>query len=265
MTTATGIRRRLYRQLEPAAWPKRGLAPLNRVVVALIVLSAVVAVVETDPLVLDGNERLFRGLEWFFGSVFALEYAVRVWISGEDPRYCGGVAGRLRYMRSPAAVLDLIAVVAVLLPISGHQPLLLRLVRVLRIVRVARLGRFSQAMRRVAGALALRWHELMISVMIAFLLILVAATLLYVVEGDVQPDAFGSIPRAMWWAAVTLTTVGYGDVAPITPLGRLLAGLTCLAGIGLIAMPAGILAAAFSDAMRRPDAAGEAESDRDQP
>jgi voltage-gated potassium channel len=93
--------------------------------------------------------------------------------------------------------------------------------------------------------------------MIAGMLILTAATLLYFVEGGVQPQAFGSIPRAMWWSVVTLTTVGYGDTAPITPVGRVLAALTCVGGIGLIAMPTGILAAAFSDAMRR-KAEGEA-------
>jgi voltage-gated potassium channel len=89
------------------------------------------------------------------------------------------------------------------------------------------------------------------SVMIAGVLLLVSSTLLYIVEGDGQPEAFGSIPRAMWWSIATLTTVGYGDVIPVTAIGRLLSGLTALLGIGLIAMPTGILASAFSDALQR--------------
>ena len=204
-----------------------------------------------------GNETLFQRLEWIFGAAFLIEYAARLWACGEDPRYGSSLSGRLRYMRSPAALVDLVALSASLLPFTGHQPFLLRLVRLLRIVRIARLGRFSAAMQSVLEALAERRYELLVSVMIAGMLILIAATLLYFVEGGVQPQAFGSIPRAMWWSVVTLTTVGYGDAAPVTPVGRVLAALTCVGGIGLIAMPTGILAAAFSDAMRR-KAEGEA-------
>lgn len=257
MSTPPSLRLRLYRQLDPVAWPKPGLSPLNRIVCALIIASVFAAVIETDPAVIAGHETLFQRLEWIFGAAFLIEYAARLWACGEDPRYGSSLSGRLRYMRSPAALVDLVALSASLLPFTGHQPFLLRLVRLLRIVRIARLGRFSAAMQSVLEALAERRYELLVSVMIAGMLILIAATLLYFVEGGVQPQAFGSIPRAMWWSVVTLTTVGYGDAAPVTSLGRMLAALTCLGGIGLIAMPTGILAAAFSDAMRR-KAEGEA-------
>jgi voltage-gated potassium channel len=257
VSTPSSLRLRLYRQLDPSAWPKSGLSPLNRIICTLIAISVFAAVIETDPVVIAGNETLFQRLEWIFGAAFLIEYAARVWACGEDPRYGSSLSGRLRYMRSPAALIDLVALSASLLPFTGHQPFLLRLVRLLRIVRIARLGRFSAAMQSVLEALAERRYELLVSVMIAGMLILTAATLLYFVEGGVQPQAFGSIPRAMWWSVVTLTTVGYGDAAPVTPVGRVLAALTCVGGIGLIAMPTGILAAAFSDAMRR-KAEGEA-------
>jgi voltage-gated potassium channel len=120
-----------------------------------------------------------------------------------------------------------------------------------RLVRLARIGRFSRALNLVFEAIRSRGTELLMAIGIAFALMLAAATLLYIVEGPVQPEAFGSIPRAMWWAVATLTTVGYGDVVPVTPLGRVLAAVTALAGIGFIALPTGILASAFTDALRR--------------
>lgn len=242
----------------------------------MIIAAVFAAIVETDAAVIAGNETLFQRLEWTFGAAFLVEYMARVWASGENPKYGDSLSGRLRYMRSPAAVIDLVALLASLLPFTGHQPFLLRLFRLLRIVRIARLGRFSLAMQGVLEALAERRYELLVSVMIAAMLILAAATLLYFAEGAAQPQAFGSIPRAMWWSVVTLTTVGYGDTAPVTPIGRVLAALTCIGGIGLIAMPTGILAAAFSDAMRRKSegeaaplgqdpagAAGKSKSERD--
>lgn len=262
VSATASLRFRLYRQLDPAAWPRRGLSPLNRVICVLIAASVFAAVVETDPFVTEGNEALFLRLEWFFAAAFLVEYVARVWASGENPRYGRSFSGRLRYMRSPAALIDLVALSASLLPFTGHQPFLLRMVRLLRIVRIARLGRFSVAMQSVLEALSERRYELLVSMMIAGMLILIAATLLYFAEGEAQPQAFGSIPRAMWWSVVTLTTVGYGDAAPVTPVGRVLAALTCVGGIGLIAMPTGILAAAFSDAMRR-KADGEAELEAD--
>lgn len=123
---------------------------------------------------------------------------------------------------------------------------MLRLVRVLRILAVARLGRFSQAMLNVGAAFAERRFELLVSFSIAGIILLFSSTLMYLVEGTHQPEAFGSIPRALWWSVVTLTTVGYGDVYPVTLLGRICAAITAVTAVGLIAIPAGILAGAFT-------------------
>lgn len=244
-----GLRRDLYRQLEPSAWPHRGLSPLNRVIVVLILLSAGSTVLETEAIFHPEWPDVFGPLEHGFATLFALEYLLRLWVAGEDPRW-QGAGGRLRYACTPSALLDLLALAPVLLGLSGES-LLLRAARLLRILRLAKLGRFSSAMRHVAIAVRMRRHELIFSVGVAGGLLLVSSCLLYLVEQEVQPEAFGSIPRAMWWSIATLTTVGYGDVYPITALGRLFAACTALTGIGLIALPTGILAAAFSDAMQR--------------
>ncbi|MBI1179497.1 MAG: ion transporter [Alphaproteobacteria bacterium] len=245
------IRRQVYIHLEPTAWTRRGLSLINRFICGLIVVSAALAIIETEPEISRAYRRMFLLMEWLAAAVFAVEYAARLWVCVENPKYGEGWRGRLRYVVSPLALVDLVALLPVLMLVGGTETMLLRTFRLLRIVRVARLGRFSRAAQRIVDAVRSRRYELGVSVCTAIFLLIVSSTLLYLVEGDVQPKAFGSIPRSMWWSIVTLTTVGYGDVFPITPLGRILAAITAIMGIGLIAMPTGILAAAFSEAIRQ--------------
>lgn len=266
---ARRLRSALYRQLEPQAWRRAGLSPTNRALVALILASVGLAVLETEPSL---GAELQRGLgvaQVLIGCVFLVEYAARIWIAPEDARYAGSL-GRLRYAVSWPALVDLLALAPALLLVGGGEAYLLRMARLLRILRIARLGRFSRASARLIAALAARRFEFAVTLAFGGVLMLLASTLLYLVEGPGQPEAFGSIPRAMWWSIATLTTVGYGDVTPVTPLGRILAGATAVVGIGVIAMPAGIVAAALGEAMRgeprspaRPQAPGDDTTARD--
>lgn len=249
--TLKSWRRWLYRYLHPPAWNKRDLSPLNRLVAAAILGAVTLAVLQSEPLVYTGNEALFRYLEIVFALIFLAEYAARIFIAGENPDYGPSFRGRLRYALTVPALIDLIALVSLFVTLVGPHGAILRLVRLVRIVALAKLGRYSSALRAIGNAIHSRRYELTMSLVIAALLLLVSSTLLYLVEGEGQPNDFGSIPRAMWWSIATLTTVGYGDAYPHTPLGKILAGLTALTGIGLIAMPTGILAAAFSDALQR--------------
>lgn len=246
-----GFKQRLYAELEPAARHKPGLSVTNRIICVLIIASALFAVMETEHEFVGNHVGAFLAIEMAITAVFAIEYLLRAWVSSESPTYGPGLKGLARYLTSPAAILDLIALAPIVFALAGSQAFLLRAFRLLRILRVARLGRFSRATRYMRMAVAARREELVLSLGVAILLIFASSTLLYLVEGGLQPKQFGSIPRAMWWSVSTLTTVGYGDVYPITALGRILAGLTAIAGIGLIAMPAGILASAFSEAARR--------------
>ncbi len=245
------LRKLLYVQLEPTAWKAKGISPTNRAICWMILLSALFAILETEPTLTLGHERQYIRVEDVFTAIFVIEYLVRLWICGEDPRYGPGLRAHLRYLVSAPAIIDLLAIAPILLTFAGSEVLLLRLFRFARVLRVARLGRFSKAMHHVLEAVAYRKHELLVSLMVAGLLLVATSTLLYLIEGDVQPEAFGSIPRAMWWSVATLTTVGYGDVYPHTPLGRVVAAVTAVAGIGLVALPTGILAAAFSDVMHQ--------------
>jgi voltage-gated potassium channel len=245
------LRRWFWVNLHPAAWRKKGLSPLNKLIVLVICLAVATAVLESEPTVYAGHEQLFLAAELVFGSVFLVEYLIRIWISAENPLYSGGWRGYVRYVLSLPAIIDLLAMSTLFLTFFGNETSILRLFRLVRILSLAKLGRYSSAIRGIVHAVKSRRYELLMSVMIAGLLLLVSSTLLYMLEGDIQPNSFGSIPRAMWWSIATLTTVGYGDAVPVTILGKMLAGLTAITGIGLIAMPTGILAAAFSDAIQQ--------------
>lgn len=245
------LRRWLYIQLDPAAWPRRGLSPINLVVFVSIIVTSVLAVVETEPTIANGRERLFTVLEWIVGAFFSIEYVARAWTAEESPKYGPGWRGLLRYARSPIAIIDLISIFTSFLTPAGLSPYLLRAFRLARILRIAKLGRMSSAMSYLIEAVVARRYELLFSLFVSLTFMVFSASLLYLVEGAAQPDKFGSIPRALWWATAALTTIGYGDVYPITVLGRIFAAMTAVAGIGLVAMPTGIMAAAFSEAVQR--------------
>lgn len=243
-------RHRLYRQLHPTAWHKRGLSPLNRIIAVLICLGVAMAVLQSEPEILNGRERLFRIGEVAFAVVFLVEYLARLWIAAENPRYGPGWRGVVRYVISFPALIDLLALSSLFMTLLGGEGVVLRLFRLSRMLMLARLGRFSTAIGAIVYAVKSRRYELIMSLAIAVMLLLVSSTLLFIIEGPGQAEDFGSIPRAMWWSIATLTTVGYGDAYPVTAIGKVVAGLTAVTGIGLIAMPTGILAAAFSDAIQ---------------
>ncbi|WP_242102073.1 potassium channel family protein [Lysobacter sp. M2-1] len=218
---------------------------------AAILLGTVNAILETEPLLAQPYQAMFAAVEFWLGSVFAAEYLARLWsIVEERPPGETAFGRRLRFIASPAAVVDLVAVLVTLVPFFGINVMALRLVRLLRILRLGKLGRMSAALTLLVNVIKSRRYELFVTLALAATVLIFGASALYWVEGDLQPDKFGSIPRSLWWAVITLTTIGYGDVYPITAVGKMIAGVVAIAGIGLIAMPTGILASAFSEAVR---------------
>lgn len=247
MVRHAGIGAAVAAQLDPRA-SKTGLSAFNRVLVVAILASVAVSVLETEPTLSEGREVAFRTAELAFGVLFSAEYLLRVWLAGRGEG--GGWGRRLRWMLTPGALVDVAALLPMLF-LPGSPAALLRIARLLRIVRLAKLGRLSSAWALMSEAVHARRYELWLTASAALIAMLVAASLLYLVEGPLQPDRFGSIPRALWWSAMTLTTIGYGDVYPQSPMGKLLASIFAIVGIGLIAAPTGVLAAAFSDAYQR--------------
>lgn len=245
------LRRRLHVALDPRARSAQGLSPLNAALAVLILFATGLAIAETEPSLTPAFGAAFGAAELSLGALFSLEYGLRLWAAPERDPAAAAWRERLRFVLSPAGVADLIAVLASISVVGGSSALVLRLVRLGRILRLSKLGRMSRAFDHLVEAVSSRRDELLLSLAAGLTLMLIAATALYLAEGTVQPEKFGSIPRALWWSMATMTTIGYGDVYPITPLGKLLASMTAIFSIGLIAMPTGILAAAFSDAVQR--------------
>ena len=229
---------------------KAGLTPTQRLVAAAIVAAVLFAIFATEPDLPDETRAALAVVEVGFGILFLVEYVARVWSIGARHEFAG-LRGRLKYMGTPLAVVDAVALLPFLLGAMGAESMILRLIRVMRIIALAKMARYSMAMRVVLTSIVERRFELFFAASLAGFMILVSSAALYVLEGGNQPEAFGSIARTMWWAVATLTTVGYGDVVPITPLGKVFAAITSIAGIAMIALPTGILAAAFSDGFSR--------------
>jgi voltage-gated potassium channel len=245
---ATTLRFRLYQQLDPEARIS-GLSALNKLIVAAIVFSVATAVLGTEPMLTRGYETYWTMIDGAILSLFVVEYLARIWICVENPRWGPGFRGRLRYASAWPALIDLAVLVPMLVFAAGSEAYLLRLARLMRILQLARLGRLSNSIAVIVTALQRRGMELLLSLGVAIVVVIFSSTCLYLLEADLQPEAFGSIPRAMWWSVITLTTVGYGDIYPHTPLGKAFAAMTAVSGVALVAMPAGILAAAFSDVL----------------
>lgn len=245
------LRLRVYRQLDPVAWPRQGMSPTNWLLAVLIVIAVLAAVLETEPTISSGRELYFEDFEVAVASIFLVEYAARVWTAVENARFAAYRFPRLRYMITPIAIIDLLAIVPVFFAFGGASSLLLRFFRVFRMIRLAKLGRTSRAWRAIREAISERRHEFGLVLGLVAVALLVSSSLLYWAEADAQPDKFGSIPRALWWSIVTLTTVGYGDVYPVTALGRFFAAIVAITGVMLIALPTGIFAASFSEGLQR--------------
>ena len=177
-----------------------------------------------------------------------MEYVLRLLVCPFDPRYSSPVRGRVRYVFSYLAVIDLLAILPFYLPVLIPFDLrFLRIVRLFRLIRLFKLSRYSRAMTAIGVVLRNKRGELAIVIIVVFVFLLLSSAIMYEVEHEAQPNAFPNIPSAMWWGVVTLTTVGYGDIYPITPLGKFIGAVIALLGIGLFALPAGIIASGFTE------------------
>lgn len=272
------LRGRLYRALEPHA--RDGLSPLNLFLIGLVLFSLALFAFETE-FAAQALANLREGTDasavllqaqaavWWINLgvllIFAVEYLLRLWAAGEDPAY-RGFLGRLRYACTPYALADLAAFLPELAlmaaPNAGEGGAVAAL-KALRLLRLFKLARFIPAFDVLGAALRRAGSQLLVALALAIALVYLSAIALYFVEGSVQ-EGFASIPRSLWWAVATLTTVGYGDIYPITVAGRIVAGVIALVGIGVVALPAGIFATAFSEELKerrtlRQDKANEGE------
>jgi voltage-gated potassium channel len=220
-------------------------------IVTLISLNVLCIVLESIPELDLLYRTQFFAIEIVSTVIFALEYSLRLWSCVEsETEKKAPLKSRIKYALSPLAIVDLLAFLPSILQVI-FPGIDLRFLRVLRLLRVFKLTRYFTSFELLLNVL----HEERKNLAGIFFLLLViltlAASALYLVERDMQPDKFGSIPQAMWWAIAALTTVGYGDVYPLSPAGKILGSLVTIVGIGMVALPSGILASAFSEQMRR--------------
>ncbi|MFP4133599.1 MAG: ion transporter [Halothece sp.] len=216
----------------------------------LIFLNVVAVALETVDSLYEKYQGLFQAFEGFSIAFFTVEYILRIWSCTVKTAYRHPLWGRLRYMITPLALVDLLAILPFYLPLLSPQFRVGRSLRLLRLFRVLKLNRYTDSLKILGRVLRLKQEELLLSLFVLSILLAVASSMIYFAEHEAQPEAFSSIPEAMWWGTITLTTVGYGDVYPVTLVGRILGAVLAILGIGLFALPAGILASGFSEELQ---------------
>lgn len=248
---AHALRRRVYQIVEVARPGDRASAAFDLLIITLILANIASFIIESMEAVRAMAATFFWWFEAVSVAVFTGEYVLRVWSCAEIERYRDPLGGRLRFSLRPLLLVDLLAILPFYLPFLAVDLRVLRAFRVMRLARMAKLGRYSTALSLIYRVLRSRRVELITTASIMLLLLLLAATFMYFAERDAQPELFGSIPASMWWAVMTLTTVGYGDTFPITPIGKLMAAVCAVLGVGMFALPTGILGAAFVEELSR--------------
>lgn len=246
------MKKRIYEILEVALPGDKPSRIFDIFIVVLIFLNVLAVILETIESLSVQFVQFFKIFEIFSVVVFTLEYLLRVWSCSENQKYKKPLLGRIRFIITPLALIDLFAVLPFYLPMLIPFDLrFIRAVRLIRLFRLFKIGRYSESVKLFGKVLKGKKEELFIIVFVIFILLTISSSLLYYVEYEAQPEVFSSIPAAMWWGVITLTTVGYGDMCPITPLGKFFGAIISLLGIGMFALPAGILSAGFIEEIRK--------------
>jgi len=238
----------LHPELGNTKWDKI----INGFIITLIILNITAVMLETVPSIHDPHQEFFRIFDLVSVIIFTIEYVLRVWSINHDHRYRHSIHGRLRYMMSTDGLIDLLAILPFYVHVFvGFDLRVLRIFRLLRFLRLFRLTAYMKSARMVKNVFKTRANELKLSLVLILFFIIMASCLLYFAEHRAQPAVFSSIPATIWWPVVTATSVGYGDMVPITVLGKTLTGILSLSGLAVFALPAGIITAGFLEEMRK--------------
>ena len=241
------MKRRIHEILEPDRGGNLASKAADLFIMALILLNGAAVILESMAE-FSRYQKTFDRFEIFSVAVFTVEYLLRLWSCVAAEENPNPVRTRLRYVFSPMGLIDLAAILPFYLYfLIPYDLRVLRLFRILRLLRMFKLIRYSRSLQVLDNVIKSKRDELFIALFFGSLLLLMASTFMYYLEKDAQPEIFASIPAAMWWGVVTLTTVGYGDLYPVTPLGKVLGAAIAVLGIGMFALPAGILASGFTE------------------
>lgn len=240
-------RETLHRLLSPAYSGDESSRAVDLFIIGLILIDLCAFVLESVPEFNAAAPDLFLTIESLVLWIFVVEYFLRLYACTAEPKYRHPVAGRLRYARSVYAVIDLLAILPVLALVPGP----ITAVRGFRLLRLVKIARYAHSVRILGRAVVRIRHELSVIAFVVVLVLVTGSTLLYTVEKTEQAEAFASIPKAMWYAVVVMTTLGLGDVTVVTTAGKMISGCLAIVGIAMFAMPAGLLGAAFVEQFRQ--------------
>ncbi len=243
------LRHKIFEILEVSKDKKGWSWYFDIALTTLIALNILALVLESVPSLHAKYESFFFYFELVSVIIFSIEYVLRIWVAVENETFRKPFRGRLRYAFTPLAVIDLLAILPFYLAFFPIDLRFLRILRLFRLFRLFKVMRYVLAMEVIHEVFGEKKDQLLVSIVFILFMLLVVSCTMYYVESGANTKGFSSIPETMWWGVATLTTVGYGDVYPATGLGKFLGGTIAMLGIGLFALPTGILASGFSDAL----------------
>jgi len=240
------FKRKIYHLLEGVAEHSRLEKILSYFMVLLILLNAFAVIIETVEWIDRNYFTYLFVFEIFSVIIFTIDYFTRIWTITINEKYKNMVLGRIKYFFTPMAIIDLLSILPFyLFAVFPFDLRFLRLFRLFRFIRILKLGRYSTSLKLLGNVFRAKRTELVITVFIIFFVIVLASCFIYIVEHDAQPDKYTNIPVSIYWSVITITSVGYGDMYPITPLGQFIAVIVALLGLGIFAIPTGIIASGF--------------------
>ena len=229
---------------------KKRLSLFQKVIFLIIIFSFVVIIIESEPSIKSIKPNFFFNINLILSYIFLFEYLLRLITCGYSKKY-KGIFGKIKFILSFHSIVDLVSFVPSLIFPGLNETFLFRILRVLRVLKLAKFTDRIPALKNITMVIDKRKNEILFSLAITVVIILFTSIIIYLAEGNAQPDAFGSIPRAFWWSTITLTTIGYGDVYPITIIGKICTVIISISGIGIVAIPTGIIAAGFSELVNK--------------
>lgn len=230
---------------------KRGVSFFFNISLSILIfLNTVAIILHSVPSIGQTYNQLFLDFEVFSVTIFSIEYILRVWSCVERPEYRHPVYGRLKFIFSIWGLIDLLAIFPFFYSYFSTDLGFVRMLRLLRILRLFRVSRYFHALRVIQNVVKAKKEELLLSMSFILFLLLISSSLVFYIEHEAQPTVFSSIPDSLWWGVNAMTTVGYGDMHPITPIGKVLGGLMAILGVSIFALPTGILASGFAEQIR---------------
>ncbi len=238
--------KRIYKIIEPAEGGDKASRIFDISIILLIIINIFAVILNSFSNLTPGTAGVLDFIEIVSIVIFTAEYLLRLITAAYKFSHGKAWMPYLLYICSPMAVIDLLAILPFYLPFIIRVDLrVLRMLRLVRLLRILKLNRYTKSMKLLGRVIKRKKEELLVTVFITGILMLLASSMMYYIENESQPDAFSNIIASFWWAIATLTTVGYGDVYPVTFLGKIMAGLIAFLGIGLVALPTGIISSGF--------------------